>query len=365
MKLTIGATVRFVENDATKANAMVRACGFETDGTVIAINADGTRADVEVISASYSGMFRGVEVVSLRVVAEAPAGFTIDEYATRSAVVSARALRDYHDGTPTDVKSSRARIASLRTNVRFAREALRDYYMDCSPCGSVIVETCPLCWTPVEIGCDCGEVVEPAEAAAEQQAIADLTDVMSEQLAIALTGWDGSDHTVMRNFCGSVVNDCMWRIDRLLMFADFWYPDMTFGMPADVATEQVRKYVTWATDPANRAAFETRIGAEISTKNRSKIQGMADRVTAIADECQKMLSASDAVTGDEPADPARSTPSGTIRVISGSPSSGRGDGAGLIRVSASGNTAAGADDEPTSRHQHGSLYGSDVLRLKQ
>jgi hypothetical protein len=194
-------------------------------------------------------------------------------------------------------KSPAARIAALRAGVRVARESLRDFcYVD--PCYQV-QECCSVCGMLASIGCDCDDEVAPEVATLEQQTLSDLIDITSEQLATALSGWEGSQHSELRRHCAMLVMDCMWRVDRLLIMADFWYPDMTYSNPADVSTEEMRKYVAWAKDPANRAALGVRARAADDEPEPTTPEESLAQLNSSTKTLMKLWNASDKADDDK------------------------------------------------------------------
>lgn len=162
-------------------------------------------------------------------------------------------------GATRTATPSRARVATLRSLVRSSRESMRDYWVEYADCGPVIIETCSICWTPLAVGCDCADVVDDATAAVEQQSIANAMDVYSRLLVASLAGWDGAKHDALRDFFSMLVNDCLWRVDRLLDMQEYWYADATPGQIATVDAGQMRKFVAairknGAPKPYRRAA---------------------------------------------------------------------------------------------------------------
>lgn len=146
-------------------------------------------------------------------------------------------------GATRTAKPSRASVATLRSLVRSARESMRDYWVEYGDCGPVIIETCSICWTPLAVGCDCSEVVDEATAAVERQSISNAMDSYSRLLVVALAGWEGAEHDALRDFFAALVNDCLWRVDRLLDMQEYWYADAEPAPVATVDPSQMRKFV--------------------------------------------------------------------------------------------------------------------------
>lgn len=297
---------------------------------------------------------------------------TADERATLgTASDELKAL--YQAVTTATPVAKRMPLPSLRLIVTNARESLRDCYPGCGPCyPSTCVEFCDQCGAPPDC-CNCDETLTGDAATAEQQTIASMVDALAQELDIALAGWDSSEHGALSSWCSMRVTDCMWMIDRLLRFLDYWYPDQQPAEVPYVSGDEVRKFIAGVeASPelkqllTERAVMQsTRVGAELSAKNQARLRAIHGNADAIVLACADMLgmnAGDDEAAADDEAPVERTF----IRIKSGSPSPSRDEGAGqAIRiVSASDAPVAAAGDRSTPAVQP-DLYSRDTLSVRR
>lgn len=213
---------------------------------------------------------------------------------------------------------------------------------------------CPLCGQRLGTGCDCREALSPEEATAEQTVITSMSDSSMAQLTAALEGWKVSEHDQLRSFCSAKVWESMWAVDRLVQFRDFWYPETDLPVDSTPNLDTLRAFTeATAADPKALA----RAGAEFSKKNKSSIRSVHDHAAEIVTACRGMLD------DLEPADDPAIEDDTTIRVIHGSLSAGRAEGAGhTITVTATDLPGAGTGERSTPPAQP-DLYDEKTLAI--
>lgn len=212
---------------------------------------------------------------------------------------AAEELKADEEADKTEKSAKAGRSIGLRAAIKLTSEGLRDCWVE--SCYDTTYSYCPLCYTsyignPAEPACNCMEALTPDEAAAEQTSIGALIDANSATLDAALEAWDTAEHDALRNFASSMVIDSMYRIDRLLMLLDYWYPTTTeVTLAANIDGARVRQFVTAVQGDEEmkkrlRAVGATqRAGAEISKKNRQRITGVAEQLRSAATELDTFL----------------------------------------------------------------------------
>jgi hypothetical protein len=272
------------------------------------------------------------------------------------------------------VITARAKIAALRVTIKNARTALRDYWYVDGPCGPFTVEVCPLCGTPGTIGCDCQEQVDAEDAADEQQSMIACLNAGQVMLGACLDGWATAEHDLLRDFYSSRVFSAMWDIDRLLDFADYWYPDAEIELDdltaPDMNPDQIRKFTAAMLSDERLAARLSsaameRMGAEFSAKNKKAIKDIHSHAMRAADSASQIASKCMDWLGSEPADDDPEEASRSRENHGPTPAGRAGDEGRSFRVvSAADSPGAGAGQRSTSEVRP-SLYSRDALTVSR